>query len=199
VTAPEIEAAVFGSQRAFRVLLQATARPGEPADLLVARGAALKTVLLALLDHEVTFAVVGEREDEYGALLESRLADETNARVASVPEADFLVVVGGKSLGALLEARRGTLEEPSEGATAIYPVVGLATEGPVPAPGLELLLSGPGVRRETTLFVEGLARSEAGAIVESRAGYPLGVDVYLVDGDGLVVGLPRSTRVEAIS
>jgi len=90
--------------------------------------------------------------------------------------------------------RRGTLEDPHLGATAIYRVLRLSTEGPV-----TLALSGPGIYGLATLGVEGLSVSEVKTIRESRSEYPRGVDVYLVDETGLVVGLPRSTQLEVVS
>jgi len=193
---PRVDAAVVDAQLAFRALLRATARPGEPFELRVAGRTPAEAALLALFVCEVTYAVVGERGGE--TPLARLLAERTGARTAPVPIADFLVVLGGSSRGALLVAKRGSLEEPSEGATAVYVVGRLATGEPTFGASLGLLLSGPGVQTESALFVEGLARSEAQAIVQSRADYPLGVDVYLVDEEGLVVGLPRSTRVEEV-
>jgi alpha-D-ribose 1-methylphosphonate 5-triphosphate synthase subunit PhnH len=87
--------------------------------------------------------------------------------------------------------RRGTLEHPERGATAIYAVEELSNVGTV-----SLKLTGPGVSGSRTLGLEGLAATEAAAIREIRQDYPLGVDVYLVDGAGRVAGLPRSTRLE---
>ncbi len=128
-----------------------------------------------------------DRVDE----LEERLLGTTGARTAPVEEANFALVPGGDSDGAMLDLRRGTLEAPETGATAIYGVKRLDEYGPQ-----TLTLSGPGASGSRTLGVEGLSREELEAIRESRAYYPLGVDAYLVDEAGSLVGLPRSTRIE---
>lgn len=180
--------AVQDSQRVFRALLRATSRPGEIIVLPETGDGAVEVVLLTLLDVEVTFCVLGPggaRE------LEERLLGATGTRAAPVEEAVFALIPGGDSDGAMLDLRRGTLEAPEKGATAIYGVKRLTENGPK-----TLTLSGPGVSGNRTLGVEGLSAEELEAIRESRAYYPLGVDVYLVDEAGSLVGLPRSTRIE---
>lgn len=177
--------AVFDSQRVFRCVLQATARPGKLFTLPPTEAAPPETLALALLDHEVTFYALGEEAGE-------RLARETGARLSPLPEADFALISGGDSDGAVLGLGRGTLERPETGATAVYAVEQLGA-GP-----LTLGLSGPGISGERTLGVEGLSLGETEVIRESRADYPLGVDVYLVDRAGRVAGLPRSTRLEVV-
>lgn len=180
--------AIRDSQRVFRALLRATSRPGEIVALPETGDGAIETVLLTLLDVEVTFCVPGpDRVLE----LEERLLGATGARIAPVEEANFALIPGGDSDGAMLGLRRGTLEAPEKGATAIYGVERLAEDGPK-----ILTLSGSGVSGSRTLSVEGLSAEELEAIRESRAYYPLGVDVYLVDEAGSLVGLPRSTRIE---
>lgn len=195
------DTAAFDSQATFRALLLATARPGEPIGLAVEGGTAPEAALRVLLDREVTFAVIGDNSAETDVSLAGRLADETGAGVAPVSGADFLLVLGA-SVGCLAEAKRGTLEEPSEGATAVCAVGRLGTDGGASADALadvSLRLSGPGIEGESTLFVGGMEIVDAEAIRQSRAYYPLGVDVYLVDEAGFVAGLPRSTRVEVVS
>lgn len=180
--------AVHDSQRVFRALLRAISRPGEIVTLPETGDGAVEAVLLTLLDVEVTFCVLGS---DGARELEERLLGATGARTAPVEEANFALIPGGDSNGAMLDLRRGTLEAPEKGATAIYGVKRLAEDGPKP-----LTLSGPGVSGSRTLDVEGLSAEELEAIRESRAYYPLGVDVYLVDESGRLVGLPRSTRIE---
>lgn len=177
---------VVRSQRVYRALLRATASPGELVRLVRSATAAHELVLTTLLDREVSFCAIGGRARE----VEERLVLATGARIAALSEADFLLVLGGGSGGRVLELKRGTLEEPAEGATAIYAVERLGGREP-----LTLSLSGPGVPGERTVTVGGLERAEAEAIRESRSSYPLGVDVYLTDLAGIVVGLPRSTPV----
>lgn len=180
---------VFDSQRVFRCLLQAAASPGRLFALPPAGVEALESLALTLLDHEVTFRMAGEGMD--GA--EERLSRMTGARTVTVSEADFVLISGGDSDGVISRLKRGTLERPEIGATAIYVVKELSNRGP-----LTLRLEGPGISGERALGVEGLPAAEITAIQESRSDYPLGVDVYLVDAAERLAALPRSARMELI-
>ena len=178
---------VFDSQRVFRCLLQAAAQPGKLFTLPPFACGPPEAAARTLLDHEVAFCALGGQVAE----VEERLSRLTGARVAPVEEADFALISGGDSADAVLELQRGTLERPELGATAIYVVEELSNTG-----ALLLELTGPGVPGARTLGIEGLAAEEAGMIRETRLDYPLGIDVYLIDGAGRVAGLPRSTRLE---
>lgn len=178
---------VFDSQRVFRILLQAAAQPGKLFTLPPFACGSLEAAARSLLDHEVTFCAIGERAVEG----EERISQLTGARVSPAKEADFALISGGDSAGETLELGRGTLERPEMGATAIYTVEELSNTGT-----LLLEISGPGIPDVRTLGIEGLTRTEAGAIRETRLDYPLGVDAYLIDGAGRIAGLPRSTRLE---
>lgn len=180
--------AVLESQAAYRALLRATASPGE-AVVLPGPAPYAETLLRTLLDHEVAFCAVGPGAREAA----ERLSRATGAPRVSVAEADFLLVLGGGSGRMLPSLGRGTLENPEAGATAVYGVEEISERGPI-----MLLLSGPGVPGQVAVGVEGLTEEEVCAMQETRADYPLGVDVYLVDCGGNVVGLPRSTRIEVV-
>lgn len=184
-----VSGATLRFQRVYRALLRATANPGELVELPNTGVEAYESVLETLLDHEVTFAAVGEGASE----MQRKLSLGTGARVVLLREADFALALGGDLRGGLLKLKRGTLEDPADGATAVYSVERLTVRGP-----LTLSLSGPGVPEGRTVGVEGLAEGEVDGILEARVGYPMGVDVYLADREGTVVGLPRSTRVEEV-
>jgi alpha-D-ribose 1-methylphosphonate 5-triphosphate synthase subunit PhnH len=177
---------VFDSQRVFRCLLEATAQPGKLFMLPPFKEDALEAVARTLLDREVTFCAVGTVRET-----EERLSLTTGARIAPLPEADFVLVSGSEPDSVALKLKRGSLERPEEGATAIYAVERFSNDG-----ALTFDLSGPGVPGGRTLGIEGLPAPEAEALRASRAAYPLGVDVYLIDGAGQIAGLPRSTRLE---
>jgi alpha-D-ribose 1-methylphosphonate 5-triphosphate synthase subunit PhnH len=153
------------TQRGFRALLSAMSRPGTVH--LMPPG--LPLVLATLVDHEVRLAEVDDPD---------------------WAEADFVLVRGGDSYGELATARQGTFLDPSLGATAIYELDAVG-EGP-----LALSLTGPGVGpRPRTLRLAGMHAGEVDLIRSTRADYPRGVDVVLVDGSGRCAALPRSTDV----
>jgi len=154
------------TQRAYRALLSAMAEPGTVHD---ARPG-LPLVLATLIDHEVIFAEVGD---------------------AHWRHADFVLIRGGDSDRELARVRQGTPLDPALGATAIYELDAVG-DGPV-----ALSLTGPGVGpRPRTLRLTGLSDAEVGLIQRTRAGYPCGVDVVLVDRTGRCAALPRSSTVD---
>lgn len=164
-----MRASVLDTQRAYRGLLAAMAEPGTVHQL----GGGVPLVLATLTDHEVT---VAEPSDP------------------TVETADFLVVTGGSSGGALLRARRGTPLDPAAGATAVYAVTSLGA-GPV-----SVSLTGPGVGpAPRVLSVTGLDPAEVELVQQTRADYPCGVDVVFVDETGQCAALPRSCTVEAVA
>ena len=66
-----------------------------------------------LLDHEVSFAVVGE--DKSGTVAGNILA-ATKARSEEITEADYIFVIGTDSQEASVRSKRGTLEYPDRSA-----------------------------------------------------------------------------------
>ena len=157
------------SQRTFRALLSAMSEPGTLTEV----GAdGVGRIVATLVDHEVTLAEPGDRHWS---------------------TADFAVIRGGSSQGRLLDLRRGSLEDPADGATAIFEATEVG-EGP-----LVLRLSGPGVGpTPKTLALAGVDPAEVQHIQQTRAGYPRGVDVIFVDHAGRCACLPRSTAIELV-
>ena len=154
------------SQTTFRALLTAMSEPGTVTD--VGQGG-LPRILATLIDHEVRLAELGD--PAWGT-------------------ADFAVIRDGSSGGRLGDLRQGSLEDPAQGATAIYELRGVG-HGP-----LALQLTGPGVGpAPRILSLDGLDPDEVAHIQRTRSRYPRGVDVIFVDREGRCACLPRSTSV----
>jgi alpha-D-ribose 1-methylphosphonate 5-triphosphate synthase subunit PhnH len=159
---------LFDTQEGYRALLSAMAEPGTVQRLR----AGLPLVLATLVDHEVRLAEVGE---------------------PSWADADFLLIRDGSSRGELARARQGTPLDPAAGATAIYEIAAVGA-GP-----LALSLTGPGVGAAPRLLrLTGLAGDEVELFQATRASYPCGVDVILVDRLGRCAALPRSTAITRV-
>ena len=159
--------------------------------------------LMSLLDKEVTFAIAVN-----GTWLSPQdtavrwVAVRSGANAAPPENADFAFFCGGTSKGLLSQLHVGTLAEPEMSATAFYsveqlgPVLGELSDEERSDGWLRLELSGPGIKDTHALQVAGLERAELQHIVNARRGYPLGVDVYLIDAIGRCVGLPRTTNIK---
>jgi alpha-D-ribose 1-methylphosphonate 5-triphosphate synthase subunit PhnH len=190
---------VRASQQVFRLVLDALANPGRIHQLvthpLVRTGDGsynpwLASVLVTLLDHEVTLHVA---DAPPLAGLGSFIVQRTKTTLSGADEATFVVARADSALSNLPERmRRGSLEYPDDGATLLLLVDAISD-------GAGLRLTGPGIASEATLQVDGLPV----ALLESReranGGYPMGVDLLLVDTNGRIAGLPRTTRVTVLT
>lgn len=178
---------VSDTRETFRALVTAMSRPGtvqptsvEPAD---------HAVVATLVDHEMTARI----DDE---TLRSALSRA--GRLNPAPHEKAAVVhVDGSTEGRIREVRRGTLKEPSEGATAVYHVDGLWPDNSAPSADetTRLCLRGPGVLGERTLAVGGLPADEAEAISEAMSPFPRGIDAVLAT-ESRIAALPRSVNLE---
>jgi alpha-D-ribose 1-methylphosphonate 5-triphosphate synthase subunit PhnH len=189
---------VRDTQRTFRVLLDAMARPGTIHQLPVASDGApvnpwLATTLLTLLDHEVGLAVEAFPGSD---ALELYVRQRTAARPVTVDQADF-VVSSWDMLDASLPVRlrQGTLEYPNDSATVLILVPPLAAsqEGT----GLRLDLDGPGVPAGHQVWIGGLSPALFVARDEI-AEYPCGIDLMLIDPAGQMLALPRSAAIQVV-
>ena len=219
-TRTEQEERIRYSAVTFRHLLDSLARPGkintleyprflsEPPFYTSARGSVPFNVyalaaMMTLLDKEVTFAIAAN-----GTWLTQQdaatqwVAVRSGARVALPEYATFALFWNGTSNGLLSQLHVGTLAEPEMSATAFYsveqigPALGEPSDQEHSDGWLGLELSGPGIQDTHTLQVAGLDRAELQHIRNARRGYPLGVDVYLIDAVGRCVGLPRTTSIK---
>lgn len=157
---------------------------------------------LVLLDAETGFAVISEESASRDKLV-SRL---TYARSVPVPEADFILVLKGEeqAMTAIELAREGTFENPQLGATLILETDFLwsddldnevSTDEVNEKTGVpEWILSGPGIKAERCLWIPD-SRCWVDLRNERNREFPLGVDIILVDREGRLAALPRTTRM----
>lgn len=186
-------AEALASQRCFRAVLDAMARPGR----IVTLGDGLPlppeplspatyALLLSLADLETpVWLDARAHRPTVAATLRFRcgcpLVDDPAA-------ATFAVVTELAAMPRLAAFAQGEPEYPDRSTTVIVQVAGLGV-------GERLLLSGPGVKGRCELMVAGMRPTFWDEVRENHRGFPLGVDIVLVDGDR-VAALPRSTLVE---
>lgn len=214
---------VHDIQRAYRKLVEATSFPGrvvdispesEKIDLDTDLPKPLVLLSLMLLDAEVRFYLASSRSESHAQLI-SQL---TYSRVAPPDEAEFVFVCereSRKAVGAISQARVGTLTDPHRGATvglevealesyasavsaaesAGEPIADAKSRARPSAKSTSAVLSGPGIDGRVGLFVRGPA-GWTGARAKLNSEYPLGIDVLLFTADGRLVSLPRTTQLE---
>jgi alpha-D-ribose 1-methylphosphonate 5-triphosphate synthase subunit PhnH len=190
----------FETQKIFRCLLDCIARPGKidiltRVNFLSGAGAwsYAAAVAFTLLDREVTFSVLGYKNQEEKT---NYLALATGSRAVDLPEADYILAPGERELPQLALVKRGTLECPDKSATIILTIDKIL---PAPLPGKKGLLvnlSGPGVLKSNQLFLSGLHSSIFAHFNALNGEYPLGVDYVLLDSDGAITCFPRATQIE---
>jgi alpha-D-ribose 1-methylphosphonate 5-triphosphate synthase subunit PhnH len=166
---------VHDTRATFRALCTAMSRPGtvqsvpEPAD---------HAVLATLVDHEVSLATPDEE-------LRQALDREGRLQTAPPASADLLHARGAPDWD-VREATRGSLVEPSDGATVVYRVDGWE--------GTRLGIRGPGVPGRRELAVA-LPPPELERLAAAGADYPRGVDAVFATADA-VAAVPRSSTLE---
>lgn len=169
------------SRETFLALMWALSYPGRVYQLPES-GESFALIAEALLDLETSYFTPDE-------LLQPVLA-HTGAHERSALEASyhFYAQVMDTTLTHIKEASVGTMLYPDTGTTL---VIGCRIGG-----SSELVFSGPGVNGQQAVQVGSLPDA-FWEVRDLACKFPLGWDVFLVDGKQ-VVGLPRSTRLERI-
>jgi len=199
---PSGVASATAAQQTFRRVLDALARPGQVQQL--ASDPSLSsatfadqphlawpaTLLLMLVDHEVSLAVAGVAG---GEALETVVRRRTRVATATPEAADTVVCDGGALTPELVTAlKRGSLEYPDDGATLLVLTDDLTT---ATAGAPTATLSGPGIDGAIRVSLPGLDPDILAAREDAIALYPMGIDILLLDRAGRLLGLPRTTVV----
>lgn len=190
---PGFENAVMESQAVFRMLLDALSQPGRIWQMPVKREAALglapatAEICLCILDRSTALWIDPELDSEaIGAFLKFHTGCTTTRDPAT---ADFAILADCQRPELLTAFNPGTPEYPDRSCTVILQTDGLNDKAGV-------VLRGPGIESTQWLKVNGTGSALWSALRQNNALYPLGIDVVFVDGDQ-IVGLPRSTQIEA--
>jgi alpha-D-ribose 1-methylphosphonate 5-triphosphate synthase subunit PhnH len=187
---------LFDAQLTFRKVLDAMARPGKVVkmpDIALNPSTENKypfAILFTLLDHEVSFKVLDPKNRENTEEISRYISSNTGSRESQLENAVFFLIYGGSSNGLIKKMKRGTLEYPDASATLIYDVGRIGK-------GIRLTISGPGIRAEREIEIDGIEEEEIREIVTVNSEFPLGIDAIFSDRYGNIVCLPRSTRVRA--
>lgn len=191
---------VFDSQKNFRVLLDSMSRPGEVFMLKEHCfdkfpeyfNPHVLTILKTLCDNNVTLFSCSRSFQNY-------LQINTGAELTdSANTSDYALFDGSEYYLCFTGVNTGTQEFPENSTTAILTVRSLA-EGLCPdfcEDTLILRMKGPGIKYINTLFVNGLDCRYASSFISINRGFPQGFDMILVDLEGRIACLTRTTRLE---
>jgi alpha-D-ribose 1-methylphosphonate 5-triphosphate synthase subunit PhnH len=175
---------VHDTRATFCALVDAMSRPGTVQR--VATDPADHCVVATLVDHEVTVHTPS-------ADLRGALESEGRYEPAAPDTADVVHAHGAPSWD-VRDVNRGTLVEPSDGATVVYRVESLAMDRDRDATSVRV--EGPGVPDDRVVSL-GLPAVELAALADAQSSYPRGVDAVFTAGDR-VVGFPRSVSLEVL-
>lgn len=192
---------VHDIQTAYRSVLDSLSRPGLVSHLAdqanhldIDCDCYPTTLILAmmLLDTEVTFAVVGVREQQEQV---KRLINQlTFAKEVDIDQANYVFVLKSaepQQLEAAIEmAKAGELINPHESATIIVEAQLVSNER-------GMLLKGPGIQTQSMARVE-RSGEWVRARAQKNAEFPLGIDLLFVDEEHRLLGLPRTTQIEQV-
>lgn len=168
------------ARETFLALMWALSYPGRVYDL--PGGNPLTLIGEALLDLETSF-FTPDRDL-------SHVLMQTGARLLPAEAAayHFYPVLDDRALESIERASVGTMQFPDQAATILVRAV-LESGAP-------LRLRGPGIQDEN-LITLGDVPAHFWTLRQRAMRYPLGWDVYVIDGSR-VVGLPRSTTIEVL-
>jgi alpha-D-ribose 1-methylphosphonate 5-triphosphate synthase subunit PhnH len=192
---------VHDSQRTFRTLMMALAFPGvihtlKPISLSIGMPDMdfILQPFLTLLDLETHFYVHLKdpaRQEEIISYLEIN----TNSHTIAAERADYILCLESSLNEKYETLKQGTLSHPHHSATVFYRVDEIRY--PPETGNLILSLTGPGIKDRQSVAVSGLAPDEPRYWREYKNDYPMGVDIYLVSRTGTVMGIPRSSVIQA--
>lgn len=191
--ATDTHSAAIAAQSAFRAALEAISRPGKivdiptvPARVGAASPAAL-ALILALADGDTPVWLDAPARD---GELADHLRFHCGCPVVDDPGRGAFALITDAAQAPLLHAfDPGTPEYPDRSATVILQVACLTSDAGV-------CLTGPGIETVAGLNAAPLPAGFWDQFVANGAGFPLGVDIFLVEG-GRIAALPRSVSVEA--
>jgi alpha-D-ribose 1-methylphosphonate 5-triphosphate synthase subunit PhnH len=166
----------------FRACIEALARPGRPQRIQPLFDSHLLAMASSLLYSKILYCYQGRRTDFH-------LVEAMTGATSAPPEASHYLFADSPSIGLWRQAGTGSMEKPETSATCIFDCSGTDETG--------VILRGPGIKDALRTHLP-VAECFALAILEDRPPFPQGVDLFLLDGPGRLIGLPRTTAIEVL-
>ncbi|MBU4057326.1 phosphonate C-P lyase system protein PhnH [Patescibacteria group bacterium] len=186
---------IFDSQKTFRKLLEAFSFPGRIISLEAISATEglefLYPIFMTLFDHETCFYLYCVDETKIGRI-SNYIGQKTGSKIRDVGDSDFIVLLNEPTPELIKKIKTGDIEYPEDGATVISYVKNITNNS---TGGIGLVLSGPGIKEETYIAVDGLSEVFFRTVNEHQD-YPCGVDIIFVDSEGRLAVIPRSVKME---
>jgi alpha-D-ribose 1-methylphosphonate 5-triphosphate synthase subunit PhnH len=183
-------APVFQSHAAFRLVMDAMAKPGRIVDLghTVQPPAPLEPAAAAFLAALADYDTQVWFEDSGADTAATWLTFHTGTAVTNNPSAASYAVLSKNSpVGSWRNFAMGSLSYPDRSATLLLPVESLRDGAP-------LTLRGPGIETAATIAPRELPDGFAETMAINAARFPLGFDLLMTCGSELLA-LPRTTHL----
>ena len=181
------------AQKVFDVLLRTISEPGKVLPLpneIISKSLPLNLWLPLVLSDVDTTVHIGTADIDYQRLV----FDASGAIPKALPEAE-IVVLDELNSGSISNLRTGTALAPELGAKVALNVVKFKAEAGDAENSVELELQGPGVNGIRDIQITGLSLDVLNLLGTNSGTYPQGFDAWLFSEDGLVMSIPRTTRI----
>jgi alpha-D-ribose 1-methylphosphonate 5-triphosphate synthase subunit PhnH len=190
---------VYDSQMTFRLLLDGMARPGK-IELLnryeykfIPRNfnPHCLTILKTLCDNTSSFYSSMNNDEIY-----KYLEVNTGSNFNESDRADYIIFNGKNFNDEFLKVNKGTIEFPENSGTVIITVNEISQNKTEESGILSIKLTGPGIKHCTEIFIKGLDREYLNNFIIMNKNFPLGIDLLIVDNEGKLVCIPRTSKME---
>lgn len=186
---------VHDIQKSYRKLLNCMSHPGlienideesQKIDFNIKFYKSTMVVMLMLLDGEVNYKIVTDKEDTFGFVNQMTYANPSETKAA-----DFIFILNDvdseKARETFKKAKIGNLIDPHKSATIIFEVENLSNDK-------DLVLVGPGIKEANFAKIQG-NKSWLEEREKKNIEYPLGIDIVFIDRLSNIMCLPRTTQV----
>lgn len=166
----------------FRALMQALAYPGKLVKVESVMDSYLLGAASSLVSAHSFFYIEAEK------CLKNNLKLLTGARESNLEDADYIIVKECKNIF-LQKAKKGDFLNPENSATIFLEVAKNKKT--------QIFINGPGILKRKRIDVP-LSIEFIEEIKMANKNLPLGIDLFLIDNIGNVLGFPRTLKIEVV-
>lgn len=187
------------AQPVFRALVDAVSNPGRPVPLTTTPEGLPPVVLpvLTIVDLQTVLAVV-DTDERSARDLAIAIGRVTGAPIGDDHRSADIVLVTDPAAftpDLVWTLRTGTAMSPEQGAKVFVACSGIVESG-TETDACPVVVSGPGASDGRRITISGVDPHALAVVDRVNGAYPAGIDVFMVDPKGQVVGLPRSNRLD---